>query len=70
LGWERGIAPEQLAVELGIQPTQVRRVIDDLVRKQRTTEYLRQASLAYPKTEADRPATASTGPRGAKEPTS
>jgi len=70
LGWERGIAPEQLAVELGIEPTQVRRVIDDLVRKQRTTEYLRLASLAYPRVEADRPTTASTGPRGARESTS
>jgi NAD+ synthase len=41
LGHELGIAPEEIASALDLAPEQVRRVIADIVRKQRTTAYLR-----------------------------
>jgi len=40
---ERGVLPAAIANGLGLTPEQVERVIDDIARKQRTTEYLRLA---------------------------
>ncbi|MCL5999498.1 MAG: NAD(+) synthase [Chloroflexi bacterium] len=45
LGYERGIPNEQIAEALGLTPDQVQRVINDVIRKQRTTAYLRSAPL-------------------------
>jgi NAD+ synthase len=56
LGWERGIPPEEIAVGLGITPAQVRRVVDDLTRKGRTTDYLRLPTLTYPAAAEGKPA--------------
>jgi len=47
-GWERGIAPEAIAAGLELTADQVQRVIDDIVRKKRTTDYLRSAVISYP----------------------
>ncbi|KAF5434112.1 NAD+ synthase [Candidatus Methanophagaceae archaeon] len=47
-GWEREVPPEVIAEELGLTPEQIQRVIDDLVRKNRTTEYLRTPVISYP----------------------
>jgi NAD+ synthase len=46
-GWERGISPVELAGMLELTEEQVQHVIDDIVRKQRTTQYLRTKVLAY-----------------------
>jgi NAD+ synthase len=48
MGWERGIPAGEIAGALGITPEQTQRVIDDLIRKQRTTQYLRQPTIVYP----------------------
>jgi NAD+ synthase len=40
-GYERGVASKELAEVLALSPEQVERVIADIVRKQRTTAYLR-----------------------------
>ncbi len=48
-GWERGAAPEAIARAVGLSPDQVLRVIHDIARKQRTTEYLRAPVLSYPR---------------------
>jgi NAD+ synthase len=53
MGWEKGIPAEELAHGLGIQPAQVQRVIDDLIRKQRTTDYLRLPVLVYPRVQGN-----------------
>jgi len=50
-GWEREVPLEVIAEELGLTPEQVQRVIDDLVRKKRTTEYLRASVISYPQFE-------------------
>lgn len=47
-GWERGLAADAIAQALGLTPEQVQRVITDIVRKQRTTQYLRTAPVSYP----------------------
>lgn len=46
-GWERGISSVELAGLLELTEEQVQRVVDDIVRKQRTTQYLRTQVLAY-----------------------
>jgi NAD+ synthase len=45
LGYERGVPNEEIAQALGLNAEQVQRVINDVVRKQRTTSYLRAAPL-------------------------
>jgi len=44
-GYERGVSSEELAEALALSPEQVERVIADIVRKQRTTAYLRMLPL-------------------------
>jgi NAD+ synthase len=44
-GWELGIPNEEIAVELQLNPQQVQNVINDIQRKIKTTEYLRQEPL-------------------------
>jgi NAD+ synthase len=46
-GWERGVPVSEIADAMGLTPEQVRRVTDDLIRKRRTTEYLRAAPVAF-----------------------
>jgi NAD+ synthase len=46
-GWEAGVPIKDLAAELRLEDRQIQRVIDDLIRKQRTTQYLRSAPLTY-----------------------
>jgi NAD+ synthase len=45
LGYERGVASDELAEALALSTEQVERVIADIVRKQRTTVYLRTPSI-------------------------
>lgn len=45
LGYERGIPSAEIAVALSLTTDQVERVVEDIVRKQRTTTYLRTAVL-------------------------
>lgn len=47
-GWEQGVAAEAIAAGLGLTPEQVQRVINDIIRKQRTTQYLRTPARSYP----------------------
>jgi len=51
--WEQGAAPEVIGTEIGLTAEQVRRVVDDLARKNRTTEYLRAPALTYPFPDGD-----------------
>jgi NAD+ synthase len=44
-GYEHGVGSDEIAEALGLGVEQVERVIADIVRKQRTTEYLRMAAL-------------------------
>lgn len=46
--YERGYAHEAIAASLALSPTQVERVVADIVQKKRTTEYLRTAPLGWP----------------------
>jgi NAD+ synthase len=48
MGWERGVPAEEIGKAIGITPEQSQRIIDDLIRKQRTTQYLRQPTIVYP----------------------
>ncbi len=45
LGYERGVPHQEIAGTLGLTVEQVERVIADIVRKQRTTAYLRTPAL-------------------------
>jgi NAD+ synthase len=42
-GYEQNVAAEEIAAALDLTAEQVQRVIDDIIRKQRTTAYLRSA---------------------------
>jgi NAD+ synthase len=46
LGYERGVPSQEIGQALGLSAEQVDRVIADIVRKQRTTAYLRSAALS------------------------
>ncbi|MGC8711045.1 MAG: NAD(+) synthase [Leptodesmis sp.] len=46
LGYERGIANEEIAQGLNLTVEQVERVVADIVRKQRTTAYLRMHTIS------------------------
>ena len=45
LGYERGVSSDEIGQALGLSAEQVERVIADIVRKQRTTAYLRMGPL-------------------------
>lgn len=45
LGYERGVPQEEIAQALDLTPDQVERVIKDIIRKQRTTAYLRMPTI-------------------------
>ena len=44
---EHGIAVSQVAEEMGLTETQVKRAFDDFVRKSRTTDYLRLPAIGF-----------------------
>jgi NAD+ synthase len=46
LGYERGISHPEIAQALNLTIEQVERVINDIIRKQRTTAYLRMTTIA------------------------
>lgn len=46
-GWERNVPAHEIAGGLGLTPEQVQRVVNDIVHKKRTTEYLRTPPIAY-----------------------
>jgi NAD+ synthase len=46
--FERKVSTADIALGLGLAADQVQRVIDDILRKERTTQYLRTPALAYP----------------------
>ncbi len=45
LGWEKGFTNEEIAKELNYTPEQVENVIQDIIHKKNTTEYLRMEPL-------------------------
>lgn len=45
--WEQGATPAEIAPALGLKTEQVSRVIEDIRRKQRTTQYLRRAVVTF-----------------------
>lgn len=45
MGWERGFSNEEMAEGLDLSAEQVGRVVADIVRKQRTTAYLRMRTI-------------------------
>ena len=47
-GWESGLAIDNLAQKMNFSQEQIQRVIDDIIRKQRTTDYLREGIITYP----------------------
>jgi NAD+ synthase len=49
-GYERGVPAAEIAEVLGLAEKQVARVIADIVRKQRTTAYLRTGALSVEST--------------------
>jgi NAD+ synthase len=44
-GFESGVSLEEIAVEMNLSERQVKNIIDDIIRKKRATEYLRQQTL-------------------------
>jgi NAD+ synthase len=46
-GWESGVPADEIGERLGLTTEQIQRVIDDLVRKKRTTEYLRSTIVVH-----------------------
>jgi NAD+ synthase len=54
LGYDRGIPHEAIAQGLNLTTEQVERVINDIIRKQRTTAYLRMTTLTMDETPPDR----------------
>ena len=44
-GYEQGVSADQIAAPLGLTSDQVERVVNDIQRKTRTTEYLRRAAI-------------------------
>jgi NAD+ synthase len=51
-GWERGTPVPEIAAAMRLTVEQVQRVIDDLARKRRTTEYLRAEPAVYGQSDA------------------
>lgn len=47
VGYEKGYSAEQIAAGLNLSAQQVQRVIDDILRKQRTTAFLRTPPLGF-----------------------
>ena len=47
-GFEQGVANEEIAQGLNLSVEQVERVVADIVRKQRTTAYLRMPTISFP----------------------
>jgi NAD+ synthase len=47
-GWEAGFTAQEIAGETELSADQVQRIVDDITRKARTTEYLRAGVIAYP----------------------
>jgi NAD+ synthase len=45
--WEADYSPEQIGAQIDLPTDQVQRVIDDIIRKQRTTAYLREPVVEY-----------------------
>lgn len=45
LGYEKGISEQEIADGLELNKEQVKRVVDDIIRKKRTTEFLRNAPM-------------------------
>jgi NAD+ synthase len=45
--WEANYSAEQIGAQIDLPADQVQRVIDDIIRKQRTTAYLREQVLQY-----------------------
>lgn len=45
LGFEKGVSEQEIAAGLELTEEQVKRVIDDIIRKRRTTEFLRNAPM-------------------------
>jgi NAD+ synthase len=62
-GYEQNAAPEEIGAALGLTAEQVERITADIVRKKRTTQYLRAAPYRF--TRQPQPAEAST--RSARE---
>jgi NAD+ synthase len=52
-GWEQGVSVPEIAAGMRLTAEQVQRVIDDLVRKGRSTEYLRAAPVVYGKSDSE-----------------
>lgn len=50
-GWEADLTVPEIAEKTGLTNEQTQRVIDDIVRKMRTTEYLRSGVVTYPRPE-------------------
>ena len=50
-GQEQGVAIDEIAARLGLTEEQVSRVIADIVRKERTTDYLRSAAIGFDESE-------------------
>jgi NAD+ synthase len=46
-GYEMGMASGEIAADLGLTEEQVDRVVADIVRKERTTEYLRRSPISF-----------------------
>lgn len=47
LGYDRGIPNQEIAEGLGLTVDQVERVVNDIIRKQRTTAYLRMPTITF-----------------------
>jgi NAD+ synthase len=45
LGYEQNVSHQEIAEGLGLQPEQVKRVVEDIARKKRTTEFLRSMPM-------------------------
>jgi NAD+ synthase len=50
-GYEQGISNDRIARALGLTDDQVARVVSDITRKQRTTEYLRRSAIGFDRNE-------------------
>jgi NAD+ synthase len=47
-GWDTSLSIDEIAQDIDLSQEQVQRVIDDIIRKQRTTDYLRERVITYP----------------------
>ncbi len=52
-GHERGVPVDEIAASLGLTAEQVSRVIADITRKERTTDYLRRGAISFDITEGE-----------------